>query len=152
VSYINSASSQHRVDKADATAATQTTPYLSTLVTRLSHDALQPPSLLLIPSLHPWHLPRDYAPPLAVAFSHCAKSHSADSAKSLSKRRLIAVAAEEGGVRVLDVDEPAGMHRDAQGWFWRAHGNAVLDVKWSGDDSRIVGESSMGRSPGCDMR
>ena len=119
-------------------AITPTIPYLSTLVTRLSHEALQPPSLLLIPSLHPWLHPRDYAPPLAVAFSHSAKLHSAGSAKAKSSRRLIAVAAEEGGVRVLDVDEPAGMHRDAQGWFWRAHGNAVLDVKWSGDDTKIV--------------
>ena len=62
-------------------------------------------------------------------------------AKEHDVRRLIAVAAEEGGVRVVDVDEPLGMHREAKGWFWRAHGNAVLDAKWSGDDTKIVSQT-----------
>jgi denticleless len=117
---------------------TPTTPYPDTLVTRLNPDPLLPPSIILIPSLHPWDHPRDYAPPLAVAFSHAAKAYSAQDAKRRSRRRLIAIAAEEGGVRVVDADEPVGMFRDSQGWFWRAHGNAVLDVKWSADDSKIV--------------
>jgi len=53
-------------------------------------------------------------------------------------RRLIAVAGEEGGVRILDVDEGLGSHREEKGFWWRAHSNAVFDMKWSGDDCRIV--------------
>lgn len=119
-------------------AMVQTTPFLDTLVTRLTYCPDSPPSVLYIPSLHPWDQPRDHAPPLAVAFSNTAKLHSAYSAKANSARRLIAVAAEEGGVRIVDVDQGLGAHPDAAGWFWRAHGNAVLDLKWSNDDSRIV--------------
>lgn len=51
---------------------------------------------------------------------------------------MIAIAAEEGGVRIVDVDDGLGHHPDAKGLFWRAHGNAVLDVKWSRDDTKIV--------------
>jgi denticleless len=31
-----------------------------------------------------------------------------------------------------------GENRDVGGWFWRAHGNAVLDLKWSRNDTHIV--------------
>ncbi len=119
-------------------AASKPLSYLDTLVTRLTYDPDAPPSALFVPSLHSWDGPRDYAPPLAVAFSHSAKFLSAQDARSRSTRRLIAVAAEEGGVRVVDVDEGLGPHPDAQGWFWRAHANAILDLKWSKDDKRIV--------------
>lgn len=50
----------------------------------------------------------------------------------------MAIAGEEGGIRVIDVDAPQGHHREEGGWWWRAHANAIFDVKWSGDDSRIV--------------
>ena len=50
----------------------------------------------------------------------------------------MAVAAEEGAVKILDVDEAMGDNRDAKGTLWRAHGNAIMDVKWSRDDARIV--------------
>lgn len=55
---------------------------------------------------------------------------------------MIAIAGEEGGVRIFDVDEGLGMHREEKGWWWRAHANAVFDIKWSGDDKRIVSLSS----------
>lgn len=128
----------HPTHQLTPAAVGPSTPYLDTLVTRLTYNPDAPPSTLFIPSLHPWDGPRDYAPPLGVAFSHSAKTFGASDAKSISKRRLIAIAAEEGGVRVVDVDEGLGPHPDAQGWFWRAHGNAVLDIKWSKDDKRIV--------------
>lgn len=50
----------------------------------------------------------------------------------------MAVAGEEGGMRVLDIDEPQGVHREEKGWWWRAHANAIFDTKWSSDDSRLV--------------
>ena len=117
----------------------QPTPYLQQLVHSLLNDPDQPPSMLFIPSLHPWNYPRDYAPPLAVHFSRAAKLYDQAGAKAAGLRRLIAVAAEEGGVRVVDCDEGLGPHRDAKGWFWRAHGNAVLDIKWTPDDTGLVG-------------
>ena len=113
---------------------------MSTLVTSLApYNPLTPPSILLLPSLHPpTGRPRDFAPPLSVAFSHIAKRWDASEARSAGLRRLIAVAGEEGGVRILDVDEGLGSHREEKGFWWRAHSNAVFDMKWSGDDCRIV--------------
>ena len=114
--------------------------YLSTLVTSIApYHPLIPPSILLIPSLHPpTGRPRDFAPPLCVAFNTIAKQWDAPDTKSAGLRRLIAVAGEEGGVRILDVDEGLGSHREEKGFWWRAHSNAVFDVKWSGDDTRMV--------------
>ena len=51
---------------------------------------------------------------------------------------MLAIGGEEGGVRIMDVDEGMGIHREEKGWWWRAHGNAVFDVKFSADDSKIV--------------
>ncbi|WVF66701.1 hypothetical protein IAT40_001443 [Kwoniella sp. CBS 6097] len=115
-------------------------PYLSTLVTSLlPYHPLVPPSLLLLPSIHPpTGRPREFAPPLSVSFNNVAKYHDASSARSIGSRRLIAVAGEEGGVRVLDVDEGLGSHREEKGFWWRAHGNAVFDLKWSADDTRVL--------------
>lgn len=129
---------QLRVLADSVAVTTPTTPYLEKLVTSLSHRPTEPPSLILIPSLHPWQQPRDFAPPLTVAFSNSAKRYSSRDAKEAGVRRFVAVAAEEGGVRVVDVDEPVGENRDVGGWFWRAHGNAVLDLKWSRNDTHIV--------------
>ena len=117
-----------------------TTPYLETLYTRLDEMPGLPPSRIYVPSLHSWNAPRDFAPPLAIRFSNSAKLYSASSAAMDGRRRLLAVAAEEGGVRVVDVDETPEQQSDSKGWFWRAHGNAVLDVEWAADDSRIVSE------------
>ncbi|KAK8844587.1 hypothetical protein IAR55_006434 [Kwoniella newhampshirensis] len=115
-------------------------PYLSTLVTSLApYHPLIPPSLLLLPSIHPpTGRPRDFAPPLSVAFNNIAKQWDATSARSAGLRRLIAVAGEEGGVRVLDVDEGLGAYREEKGFWWRAHGNAIFDLKWSADDTRVL--------------
>ncbi|OCF30834.1 hypothetical protein I316_07557 [Kwoniella heveanensis BCC8398] len=119
---------------------TQQDPYLSTLVTSLlPYHPLAPPSLILLPSLHPpTGRPRDFAPPLSVSFNNVAKYHDASSARSTGSRRLIAIAGEEGGVRILDVDEGMGSHREEKGFWWRAHGNAVFDLKWSADDTRVL--------------
>nr|XP_031859866.1 uncharacterized protein CI109_004714 [Kwoniella shandongensis]KAA5526938.1 hypothetical protein CI109_004714 [Kwoniella shandongensis] len=115
-------------------------PYLSTLVTSLTpYHPLIPPSLLLLPSIHPpTGRPRDFAPPLSVAFNNVAKQWDATSARQAGLRRLIAVAGEEGGVRILDVDEGLGAFREEKGFWWRAHGNAVFDLKWSADDTRVL--------------
>jgi hypothetical protein len=56
----------------------------------------------------------------------------------MGKQRLLAIGGEEGGVRIINVDEGLGVHREEKGQWWRAHPNAVFDLKWSGDDSRIV--------------
>jgi denticleless len=85
--------------------------------------------------------PRDFAPALSVAFSSVAKAYNAAEACGSGRRRLIAVAGEEGGVRIVDVDEGLGNHREEKGWWWRAHSNAVFDVKWTADDSQIVGKA-----------
>ena len=56
----------------------------------------------------------------------------------MGKQRLLAIGGEEGGVRIINVDEGLGVHREEKGQWWRAHPNAVFDLKWSGDDTRIV--------------
>ncbi|KAK6904991.1 hypothetical protein I203_105810 [Kwoniella mangroviensis CBS 8507] len=115
-------------------------PYLSTLVhSLLPYHPTTPPSLLLLPSIHPpTGRPRDFAPPLSIAFNNIAKNYDATSAKEAGLRRLIAVAGEEGGVRILDVDEGLGSHREEKGFWWRAHGNAIFDLRWSADDTRVL--------------
>ncbi|WVO13552.1 hypothetical protein L204_101173 [Cryptococcus depauperatus] len=115
-------------------------PYLDTLLSSLApYHPLTPPSMILLPSVHPPDgRPRDFAPPMAIAFNHIGKQYTAQEARSRGLRRLIGVAGEEGGVRILDVDEGPGMHREAKGWWWRAHGNAVFDMKWSADDNRVL--------------
>ncbi|WVR03240.1 hypothetical protein IAU60_000231 [Kwoniella sp. DSM 27419] len=115
-------------------------PYLSTLVTStLPYHPLVPPSLLLLPSIHPpTGRPREFAPPLSLAFNSIAKNYDMPSARAAGLRRLIAVAGEEGGVRILDVDEGLGGHREEKGFWWRAHGNAIFDLKWSKDDTRVL--------------
>lgn len=55
---------------------------------------------------------------------------------------MIGIAGEEGGVRILDVDEGLGMHREEKGWWWRAHGNAIFDLKWSPDDTKVASRLS----------
>ncbi|WVW81447.1 hypothetical protein I302_103441 [Kwoniella bestiolae CBS 10118] len=119
---------------------TPQTPYLTTLVhSILPFHPSTPPSLLLLPSIHPpTGRPRDFAPPLSIAFNNIAKTYDSPSAKELGLRRLIAVAGEEGGVRILDVDEGLGSHREEKGFWWRAHGNAIFDLRWSGDDTRVL--------------
>jgi hypothetical protein len=56
----------------------------------------------------------------------------------MGQQRLLAIGGEEGGVRIINVDEGLGVHREEKGQWWRAHPNAVFDLKWSGDDTRIV--------------
>jgi denticleless len=56
----------------------------------------------------------------------------------MGKTRMLAIGGEEGGVRIMNIDEGIGRHREAKGLWWRAHSNAIFDIKWSGDDSRIV--------------
>lgn len=75
---------------------------------------------------------------MSVAFNSIAKYYDAPSAKAMGKQRLLAIGGEEGGVRIINVDEGLGVHREEKGQWWRAHSNAVFDLKWSGDDSRIV--------------
>ncbi|WVQ84543.1 hypothetical protein IAT38_006697 [Cryptococcus sp. DSM 104549] len=118
-------------------------PYLSTLVhSVLPYHPLVPPSVILLPSVHPpMGRPREFAPPMALSFNHIAKQWDASEARTRGMRRLIAVAGEEGGVRIVDVDEGLGVHREEKGWWWRAHGNAIFDIKWSGDDKRVLTSS-----------
>ncbi|ORY22130.1 WD40-repeat-containing domain protein [Naematelia encephala] len=97
------------------------------------------PSTILLPSIHsPTGRPRDFAPALSVVFSNTAKQHDACSARENGTRRMVAIGGEEGGVRILDVDDGLGHHPEERGWWWRAHTNAIFDVKWSSDDSRIL--------------
>ncbi|WWC85496.1 uncharacterized protein L201_000360 [Kwoniella dendrophila CBS 6074] len=119
---------------------TPQTPYLSTLVhSLLPYHPTTPPSILLLPSIHPpTGRPRDFAPPLSIAFNNIAKTYDSTTSKDSGLRRLIAVAGEEGGVRILDVDEGLGQHPEEKGFWWRAHGNAIFDMKWSRDDSRVL--------------
>lgn len=114
--------------------------YLSTLLhSLLPYHPLRPPASILLPSIHPpTGRPRDFAPPLAVSFNHIAKQYTSSDARSQGLRRLIGIAGEEGGVRILDVDEGLGMHREEKGWWWRAHGNAIFDLKWSTDDTKVA--------------
>ena len=99
------------------------------------------PSLVFLPSHHsPSGRSRDFSPPLAIAFNSIAKQYDAASAREAGVRRMLAIGGEEGGVRILDVDEGMGIHREEKGWWWRAHGNAVFDVKFSADDSKIVSQ------------
>ncbi|AFR94533.2 hypothetical protein C343_02617 [Cryptococcus neoformans C23] len=114
--------------------------YLSTLLhSLLPYHPLRPPASILLPSIHPpTGRPRDFAPPLAVSFNHIAKQYTSSDARSQGLRRLIGIAGEEGGVRILDVDEGLGMHREEKGWWWRAHGNAIFDLKWSTDDTKVL--------------
>jgi denticleless len=53
----------------------------------------------------------------------------------------MAVANEEGGIRIVDVDVGMGIGGMEGGWWWRGHGNAIFDMKWSADDSRVVSSS-----------
>jgi hypothetical protein len=53
-------------------------------------------------------------------------------------RRLMATANEEGGIRIVDVDVGMGVGGMEGGWWWRGHSNAVFDMKWSGDDTKVV--------------
>ncbi|WVO24023.1 uncharacterized protein IAS62_005383 [Cryptococcus decagattii] len=114
--------------------------YLSTLLHSLvPYHPLRPPASILLPSIHPpTGRPRDFAPPLAVSFNHIAKQYTSFDARSQGLRRLIGIAGEEGGVRIVDVDEGLGMHREEKGWWWRAHGNAIFDLKWSRDDTKVL--------------
>lgn len=114
--------------------------YLSTLLHSLvPYHPLRPPASILLPSIHPpTGRPRDFAPPLAVSFNHIAKQYTSFDARSQGLRRLIGIAGEEGGVRIVDVDEGLGMHREEKGWWWRAHGNAIFDLKWSRDDTKVA--------------
>lgn len=115
---------------------------LSTYVTSTaSYDPLEHPSTIYLPSHHsPLGYTRDYSPPLSVAFNSIAKHYDASSAKIMGKQRLLAIGGEEGGVRIINVDEGLGIHREEKGQWWRAHPNAVFDLKWSSDDSRIVSQ------------
>lgn len=123
------------------------TPFLSTLLTSTApYHPDTPPSLIFIPSQHPpTGRPREFSPPLTVAFNSVAKHYDATSAREMGLRRMLAVGGEEGGVRILDVDEGMGIHREEKGWWWRAHGNAIFDIKFSADDTKIV--SSIPRRP-----
>lgn len=115
-------------------------PYLNTLVH--STAPFMPtarPSTILIPSLHsPSGEERDFSPALAVAFNPIAKLYDADSARHSGQRRLLAVAADEGGIRIVDVDEEVGSHREEKGWWWRGHRNMIYEVKWSADGTQMV--------------
>lgn len=115
-------------------------PYLDTFVH--STDLFNPlatPTALLLPSLHPPNgRPRDSSPALAVAFNRIAKYYDAAEAHHAGQRRLMAVASDEGGLRVVDVDEPVGLHREQKGYWWRGHANTVYDIKWSADGTKLV--------------
>lgn len=117
------------------------TPYLRTLVHHTS--SLSPslcPSVVLLPSYQsPTGAEREFAPPMAVAFSKSAKTFTAAEAAGASQRRMLAIANEEGGIRLLNVDEPMGMHRQGMGVWFRGHTNAVFDMTWSADDKYLVG-------------
>lgn len=51
---------------------------------------------------------------------------------------MIGIVGEEGGVRILDVDEGLGMYREEKGWWWRVYGNVIFDLKWFLDDMKVV--------------
>lgn len=126
--------------QANKTVGITQTPYLHTLVHHTS--SLSPnltPSVVFLPSLHPptGHV-REYAPPISLSFNSVAKTYSALEASGSTQRRLLAVAGEEGGVKMLNVDQAAGMHDSENGSWFRAHANAIFDLVWSGDDSRLV--------------
>lgn len=47
-------------------------------------------------------------------------------------RKLLAIADEEGQVRVLNTENPT------QEYSFQPHNNAIFDVRWSPDDRQIV--------------
>ncbi|RXK34961.1 hypothetical protein M231_07775 [Tremella mesenterica] len=114
--------------------------YLATLATSLApYNPDISPSLILLPSHHsPTGHARDFSPALGVAFNSIAKSYDSSMARAHGRRRLLAVAGEEGGVRVVDVDQGLGPHRESRGLWWRAHANAIFDISWSPDDTSIM--------------
>ena len=125
----------------DWLASTSQPSYLSSLATSVGgYNPDAPPSAIHLLSHHsPTGRLRDYSPALSIAFNSTAKCHDASSATDFGRRRLLAIAGEEGGVRIVDVDEGLGMNCEAKGWWWRAHTNAIFDIKWSADDNNIVG-------------
>jgi denticleless len=83
------------------------------------------PNVVFIPSIHPpTGRSRDLAPILAIATSRAAGNGH------------VAVAGEEGGVRIVSLDKEA--EGPYEGVWWRAHGNAIFDVSWSPDDTQLV--------------
>jgi len=70
-----------------------------------------------------------------VVFNNRAKLYSADEARQLGEKRLLALGSEEGAVKLVNVD--ASESEDAGTW-WRAHNNAVFDLKWTANDTRLV--------------
>jgi hypothetical protein len=111
------------------------------LASSVLQDPFAPPSLILMSSVYPpTGMARDFCPPMALAFNSVAKQCTAS---DKTARRLLAVAGEEGGVRIVDVDEPLGQHRDTKGYWWRAHNNCIFDIKWSADDRRIVSDDDL---------
>ncbi|KAL7420190.1 hypothetical protein Q5752_005156 [Cryptotrichosporon argae] len=116
--------------------------YVSTYVSRLHADADLPPSKISLPALpDSTFLNRDHITALALAFSHSAKAYSARDAREAGAKRLLALGNEEGMLRVIDADEGLGVHPEAKGHWWRAHQNAIFDLQWTEDDSRILSAS-----------
>jgi hypothetical protein len=74
-----------------------------------------------------------YDPALTIAFNNRARLYSADDARQLGERRLIALAGEEGTVNIVDIDD-----EQDPGTWWKAHGNGVFDLEWTTNDTRLV--------------
>lgn len=119
------------------TPAAQSPSMLPYMVYRPFDFTPRPPSTFTMPSFETSDQHRDFDPALVLAFSDSAKQLSADEAQSLSRRRLLAIGGQEGGIRVLDVDGDPETSETTDYW-WRAHGNGVFDLKWTNNDTRLV--------------
>jgi hypothetical protein len=119
----------------------------------LTHNLLSPHSFLRIPSVRsPNGHPRDFAPTLACTMSWAAKLLPTPT-DFTGPKRLLAVASEEGTVSVVDVDRELRGDVDEDGAvygggvgtglartspFLDLHQSTIFDIKWSGDDRRLV--------------
>lgn len=79
---------------------------------------------------------RDHDPALVVTFNNAAKLLTAGDASVTGRRRLLAIGGEEGAIRILDVDQP--LDSGAPDHWWSAHNNGIFDLKWTGEDDRLV--------------
>lgn len=91
---------------------------------------------ITLPSLNSAIDDREYDPALVVTFNNTSRLLTADDARAAGKRRLLAIGGEEGAIRILDVDQP--YQNGSYDHWWSAHNNGIFDLKWTGDDERLV--------------
>lgn len=118
---------------------TQTNSMLPHLVTQTGLHHQGTLSTVMLPSVgSPSGNFRDYDPALVLAFNDHAKIHTASEAHDWHTRRLLAIAGEEGGIKIMDIDSSSSCQSGATGQWWKAHNNGILDLKWMKNDTHLV--------------